>query len=295
MTSPAESGVSIVVASRRDPALLAATLRSIAPVVARHGARVIVARPGGRSSAGRATEALDAVEWVSANEHSDIPRLRGAGLARSQSTLTLLTEDNCVVDANWADELLAAAGNADVVGGRMDNAQRHRAIDWGAFFAEYGFFAGRYPPRGGQLTAANVLYRDSVRPRIAEWMNAGVWEDVVHARLRAAGARVGYAPRAIVRQNLTYRVRSFCSDRYVHGRDYARTRVAERAGSRVRGIASSLLLPALLTYRVARVAGPGRWTSFVRALPATVTFLGAWSAGEAIGYLTSNRSTSHRP
>jgi hypothetical protein len=295
MTSRAGESVSIVVASRRDPALLAATLRSLAPAAKRHGAHVVVARAGGRNSAGHASEALDGVEWVFAEEQSDIPRLRGAGLARSDSTLTLLTEDNCVVDANWADELLAGAAHADVVGGRMDNAQRHRAIDWGAFFAEYGFFAGAYPPRGGQLTAANVLYRDSVRSRVAEWMNAGLWENVVHARLRTEGVRVEYAPRAIVRQNLTYELRGFCGDRYVHGRDYARSRIAERAGSRIRGIASSLLLPALLTYRVARVAGPGRWTSFVRALPATVTFLGAWSVGEAIGYLTSNRSTSHRP
>ena len=295
MTNRAGGSVSIVVASHRDPALLAATLRSIAPAAGRHGARVIVARPGGRNSAGLANEALDGVEWVAAEERSDIPRLRGAGLARSESALTLLTEDNCVVDTNWADELLAASAQADVVGGRMDNAQRQRAIDWGAFFAEYGFFAGAHPPGGGQLTAANVLYRETVRTRVAEWMNAGVWENVVHARLRAAGARVEYAPRAVVRQNLTYGLRRFCGDRYEHGRDYARTRVAEQAGSRIRGIASSVLLPALLTYRVARVAGPGRWTSFVRALPATMTFLGAWSVGEAIGYLTSNRSTAHRP
>jgi hypothetical protein len=167
----------------------------------------------------------------------------------------------------------------------MDNQQRARMIDWGAFFAEYGFFAGADPPRAGQLTAANVVYRDTVVSRVAEWMSAGAWENVVHDRLRECGARIAYAPRAVVSQNLTHELRRFCLDRYKHGRDYARTRLVEEGMSRARGLSSALLLPPLLTYRVARIAGPGRWTTFLRALPATIAFLAAWSAGEASGYL----------
>jgi hypothetical protein len=213
-------------------------------------------------------------------------------LARSDATWTLLTEDNCVADARWADALLSAGAAADIAGGRMDNAQFRRAIDWGAFFAEYGFFAGLEPPRGGQLTAANVLYRDSVRALAAQWMSTGVWENVVHARLRSAGARLVYAPQAVVRQNLTYRLGRFCTDRYIHGRDYARARLGEHEGSRLRGLVSAVLLPPLLTYRVARIAGPGRWSDFLRALPATMTFLTAWSVGEAMGYLLGTQQSA---
>jgi GT2 family glycosyltransferase len=233
---------------------------------------------------------LDGVEWLAVGELADIPHLRGAGLSRSESDLTLLTEDNCVVDPRWADELIAAAAHADVVGGRMGNARRDRAIDCGAFFAEYGFFAGAHTRHGEQLTAANVLYRGSVRSQVAQWMSAGVWENVVHDRLRVAGARLTYAPRAIVRQNLTHDVWRFCVDRYEHGRDYARVRLAEQGGSRLRGLSSTPLLPALLAYRVARVSAPGQWATFLRALPATLTFFSAWAIGEARGYLTGATS-----
>jgi hypothetical protein len=45
-----------------------------------------------------------------------------------------------------------------------------------------------------------------------------------------------------------------------------------------------VLLPPLLVLRVARAAAPGRWLTFLRALPATFAFLTAWSIGEAVGY-----------
>jgi hypothetical protein len=287
MTAGPLSSFTIVVASHRAPPLLAACLRSIAPIARASGARVIVARPGGAATSGDARHELGGVQWLSVDGPADIPRLRGEGLSCSSAELTLLTEDNCVVDPQWADELLSAAANADVVGGRMDNAQREHAVDWGAFFAEYGFYAGASSARGGLLTAANVLYRAGVRSRVAEWMCAGAWENVVHDRLRTAGARMAYAPRAVVRQNLTYGLWRFCADRYAHGRDYARARLAEHGVSRLRGVASTVLLPALLTFRAARISGPGRWATFVRALPATLAFLTAWSVGEAIGYLSA--------
>ena len=76
------------------------------------------------------------------------------------------------------------------------------------------------------------------------------------------------------------------TDRFEHGRDYARRRLAEEPfTNRWLMLLASPILPFLLTTRVARAAGPTRWATFLRALPATLAFLTAWSAGEAVGYL----------
>jgi hypothetical protein len=121
---------------------------------------------------------------------------------------------------------------------------------------------------------------------VAAWAGAGAWEDVIHARLAAEGARFGWVPAACVRQNLTYSLGAFCRDRYEHGYDFAVVRMAGAAGWR-RGLraAAAPLLPLVLAWRVWRRAGRAAPGPFWRALPATLAFLSAWAVGEAIGYV----------
>jgi hypothetical protein len=179
----------------------------------------------------------------------------------------------------------------------MDNAQRGRAVDWAAWFAEYGFFAPeRKDPPGAAplLTGANVAYARSVAGEVAAWARRGDWEDVAHARLAAQGRVLRFVPDAVVFQNARYRLGAFCADRFAHGRDFARTRYAGAAGSpgRWMRLALSPVLPFVLAARVARAAASTRLGPFLRALPATLTFLAAWSLGEAEGYANGPRSVT---
>jgi hypothetical protein len=136
------------------------------------------------------------------------------------------------------------------------------------------------------LTAANVAYRRPVVARVARWMQEGAWENVVHQRLARDGLRFAFEPAARIRQNGTHRVGAFCTNRYRHGRAYARARLAQGdpRGQWARA-ASFPLLPWLLTWRVARAAARLDCLAFCRALPFTWVFLTAWSLGEAVGYL----------
>jgi hypothetical protein len=122
---------------------------------------------------------------------------------------------------------------------------------------------------------------------VTAWMLEGAWENVCHDRLHAQGGALVFTPDARVLQNHTYRFRAFCRDRYQHGRDYARTRLAEGDRSqRWRLLASTPLLTPVLATRVARAASGVAPGAFVRALPVTVAFLAAWTIGEAVGYAT---------
>ena len=281
--------VTVVIASFRQTELLAACLASVVPQARRLAGSVVVARPPRDTAAAAVQARFPDVRFVAA-AGDDIPRLRGAGLAVASSDLVAVTEDHCVADGRWLAALVQAQANtrADVVGGGMGNARHQRAVDWAAYFAEYGFFSWARPRESEGvplLTGANVAYTRAVLTDVTAWTLAGTWENVCHQRLHAQGRRLVFTSEARVLQNHTYQFGAFCRDRYEHGRDYARTRLAEGDGSgRWRLLASTPLLTPLLTARVARAAGGVAPGAFARALPVTVAFLGAWAVGEAVGY-----------
>jgi GT2 family glycosyltransferase len=285
---PERPALSVVVASNRAPELLRACLASLAEQSRRAGAEVIVARADNHGDLAALKIEWPGVRFVVAPVQADIPELRGIGLSVARGELVALTEDHCVAAPDWLDRLVQACGpEVMAVGGGMGNAQTRRAIDWAAYYSDYGFYdASRPPGRDTLLTAANVVYRRAVMAEVAANASAGEWENVVHDRLAAQGMQLRFAPEAVVRQNRTYRLAEFLTDRFTHGRDYARYRlVLEPGRNRWLLLLACGPLPLLLTWRVARLAGRGHPWAFLRALPWTLSFLTAWSVGEAAGYV----------
>jgi hypothetical protein len=282
------SEASVVVASFRAPALLEACLDSIE--VARRGRvlPVVVARRAPADPVRPLIEGREGVSLLEVAGDADVPRLRGAGLAAATSgAWVALTEDHCVAAPDWLDRLLAEPPpGAAAMGGAMGN-RRPTVVDWGAYFSEYGFFgAGARAHDPPLLTGANVAYARAVVPDVAAWAGAGAWENVVHDRLHAGGGRLVFRPDALVLQNATYELAAFCRDRYEHGLAFARARLDEGPGApRALLLAGAPLLPALLGARVARATAPRDRMAFLRALPFTLAFLGAWATGEVVGYL----------
>jgi hypothetical protein len=255
----------------------------------RLGAELLVARAGTPQETSGLAKTYPSVRFVNAPVDASIPQLRAIGMAQASGDVVALTEDHCIADENWVEALTQSAnGDADVVGGGMENARRSRAVDWAAYFAEYGFFSTERPEKAGTplLTGANVAYKRHVIADVIGWAQDGEWENVAHTRLVARGSMLRFARTAAIYQNQTYSLSAFCADRYEHGRDYARKRLVEDPSARRWFLlAASPLLPPLLTWRVARASAHSRWGTFLRALPATMLFLTAWSVGEAVGYL----------
>lgn len=279
--------VTVVVASRRERALLDACLASLRPQCREHGAGIVVARAGTPQEVAELGRAYPDVRFVAAPGDATIPQLRGQGLAEADGDIVALTEDHCVAAPDWVAQFAAAPRGSDVVGGAMGNARRERALDWAAYFSEYGFFAGGGDRAAGAptLTGANVAYRRRVVDAVVDLARSGEWENVVHSRLAASGRTLTFLKTAAVYQNDTYRFWDFCRNRYEHGRDYARRRLLDTGGAR-RWIflAGSIALPVLLTARVAGAVSRADRRAFFRSLPLTFAFLTAWAAGEAAGY-----------
>jgi GT2 family glycosyltransferase len=281
--------VTVVVASCRERRLLDACLASLLPQCREHGAAVVVARADTPEGVADLSRTYPEVRFVPAARDATIPQLRGQGLASAEGDIVALTEDHCVAAPDWIAQLAAAPRSSDVVGGSMGNARRERALDWAAYFSEYGFFAGGR--RSGEeeqptLTGANVAYRRRVIDHVVTLARLGEWENVVHSRLAANGSTFSFLTTAAVYQNDTYRFGDFCRNRYEHGRDYARRRLEGGGGMRRwTYLVGSGALPFLLTAGGAgAVTRPDR-RAFLRALPLTFAFLTAWAVGEAVGYL----------
>ena len=281
-----QPAIAVAIASFRARHLLEASLESILPQAQAIGAPVVVARDISCGDIDEFSRAFPTVRFVPAPPQVGIPRLRALALAQTRGAWAALTEDNSVADPDWLVRLLAASDGVEVVGGAMDNAQRARLTDWGAFFSEYGFFAtgGGKNAKCPLITGANVAYRRDAIDKVLELASQGEWENVIHFHLAAAGARLRFAPEARIRQNLRYTFQAFCLDRYEHGRDYARRRLQDEGRRRWLYLSGALVLPLLQTLRVARATDPGNRGVFLRALPFTFAFLAAWSLGEAVGY-----------
>lgn len=281
--------VSVVVASNRSRALLDDCLAALLGQCERARAELIVARDDDDEGLEALAEAYPSVRVVPVRRGASIPELRGAGMREATGDIVMLTEDHCVPGPRWVEELCFGVDNvAEIAGGGMDNAQRKRAIDWAAYFSEYGLYATTRSDSNGrmQLTAANVAYRRSIVGDVIAWASAGEWENVAHDRLRARGNSLHFVETAPVYQNKTYEFWDFCRDRFEHGLTYARTRLVEEPGAR-RWLLTAMmpLLPVAILVRVARAAAPTRWWAFLRALPVTLAFATAWSVGEAVGYI----------
>ena len=285
-----------MVASTRSAELVAQTLAALRPQCQRLGAAIVVARPA------HSTQTLDHdlgdnVRVVAAPTDATLPVVRGTGLANADADWVALTEDNCLPDPRWLETLLAAAHpGLAVVGGGMGNALDGRLIDWAAYFAEYGFYGPERTSNVEHLvTDANVMYARQVVGRVSAWALAGSWEDDIHLRLHQEGARFGFAPAAIVRQNEPQRFLPFCANRFDHGRQFAAVRAGKigRAERLARAMTTPLL-PVVLLARIARAAGAASPSAFLRAMPITLAFLASWGAGEFSGYLFAKGQTEGR-
>ena len=283
MTPP----VTVVVASFRAPELLSACLDSLERARAPLDTPVVVARQGGYHDVAHLADGRPWLRWVAAAPDADVPHLRGIGMDAVEEGWAAVLEDHCVADPAWLTTLMEEAVESDdVLGGAMGNA-RPGALNWGAFFSEYGFFTAGLEVAGVPLlTGANVAYGPRVRAEVGRRARGGAWEDVIHTELAHAGRSLRFVGAARVLQNDSYRFGAFCRDRYDHAVSYARTRLTENPGtSRALRIASAPLLPGVLTARVGRAALREHPLAFVRALPFTVAFLASWATGEAVGYL----------
>ena len=290
-----------MIASVNGYEYIAGCLGSLERQMGRSRAEVIVLEASEDGAAERIAREYPWATVVSVAEPCSIPQLRSQGIRRARADIVVTTEDHCVCAEDWFDHILQAhaASQAAAIGGAVENGSRERLVDWAAYICEYGpfmlpFAAG---PRA-QLPGPNVSYKRAVLERAAgDLVAQGVWDNVIHDRLRARGQELWLEPSIVVYHMKRFGFWDFLMQRYYFGRSYAATRVRNAPGHvRAFFVTMALLLPPLFLWRYTRnFVGRRRFVKeLIKALPLLLVFSLAWSVGEFFGYAFGDGGASQR-
>jgi hypothetical protein len=217
----------------------------------------------------------------------------GLGLDRARGPVVVLTDTATVVAPGWRAALMTAlADGADVVGGPVlpgaipDGDRR----GWAGFLVQYGPHAvPPYRSAAGDVAANNVAYRRHLlRPTSGEGGGGPVWKAELNAGLARRGVRPVLATGMRVTVARPYRWADLSAGQTAAGRLYGTLRSEGWSlPRRLAAAAAGAGLPALLLARLWRTVAPdpALRRHLVASFPMVAAALGAWSVGEARGYL----------
>jgi hypothetical protein len=227
-----------------------------------------------------------------AGRHELFDRRRAAGLAAAGGELVAILEDRGVPRPDWAHtmERLHASLAYAVIGGAIENGRRN-LLNWAVYFCDFGryqlpFAAGARP----YVSDVNVCYKRRALDLTRDLWTERYHETTVHWALQRAGEKLYLSPEPVVEQHRDgLRLAALVSERLGSGRLFAYTRGRETGRPRrlilaaLTSVLPFLLLARQLRDRVRRRRSIG---AFLGAAPVCWLLLAAWSAGEALGYLT---------
>jgi hypothetical protein len=226
-------------------------------------------------------------------QHELFDRRRSVGLAAATGELVAILEDRGAPRPDWARTMqrLHAELPHAVIGGAVDNAL-DRTLNWALFFCD---FARYQPPFAAgprdYVTDVNVCYKRRALDATCDLWAERYHETTVHWALQRAGEKLYLSPELVVDERReALRLGTLLRERLSWGRLFAYTRAREQPlGTRLAYAALAPLLPLLLFARQLRLQAARRGTPgrFLRAAPAILALLAAWSAGELLGYLTA--------
>lgn len=239
--------------------------------------------------------------WIDRAEASPallIPHLWAIGMARSVHPIVAITTAHFIPAANYLSMLRRAHARLDAVGigGAIDPPPNGDSVTWATYFLRYSTYLGWDSVRAVEDFAGdNASYKRAVLALSPDLVDQGFWEQRAHRALVERGHRLCFLPEIRLTLSTSFGVRRFCAQRFRHGLQFGRERVAD-AGvlARLVRIVSAPLIPLILLARIAgRVMRTKRYRGrFLRAFPILGMFVIAWSAGETAGYLTRSGNSA---
>lgn len=221
-------------------------------------------------------------------EHHDV--LRSRGIAEARGEYVGLLEDHARPDPSWCTRALARhrEGHA-AVGGAIDNGI-DRALNWAVYYCDFGRYQNPVPDGDSPFASdSNVVYSRAALESVRDAWDPSFREVVVNAGLTKQAHAIVLERGMVVKQHRSdLTLGKALRERYVWGRSYAETRRLLLGKAQLLVLALAWpVLPLVMLLRIGRTAWQRRthFAAFVRALPAIVLLLSAWSLGEGIGYL----------
>jgi len=225
-----------------------------------------------------------------AGQHELFDRRRAAALAVATGEIVAMLEDRGVPRPEWAATLRELHGRHphEVIGGAVDWAGQG-VLSWAVYACDFGRYASVHSEGAREfLTDCNLSYKRRALDATRSLWGERYHETQVHDQLRRDGVVLWFSPDAVVEEaRAGLRLVPLLTERIAWGRLYGAIRLTGApTGRRWLQAMTAAVLPLLLYWRIVRRhAGrtPGR---LVRATPALLLLLAAWTLGECAGYLT---------
>lgn len=217
---------------------------------------------------------------------------RNIGLQHASGDVVAFLDSDCIVPADWAEQILLAHQGPDpLIGGAFENANPTSQIGWAAYFCELSqWMPGGRARRVHEVPTGSLSIKRWAFEKYGPFLERTYCSDTAfNWRARADGQLPVFQPAIRVRHFNFTRLRRFLPKQVMHGRAFATVRIQEqkmRAQSTAVYALGSPLLPLLLLSRIlVRVLRNRIYIGqFVQASPIVLLGLAAWSCGEFLGY-----------
>ena len=286
--------ISVIIASFSGSKALRRCLESLEKQWDRAGGvEVIVPTDVDLVASAHLSERFPTVRFILAPKGTSVFRLRTLGVQVARGRIVAISEDHVTFSENWLAAILRGfAEGHEIVGGPIDNG-RDTLYDWALFACEYITFM---PPQGkptdgpaGVLSGVNVAYKFSLLEKTRRVWQETFHENEVHDALLKEGHSLYCAGEAVVSSHLVMPLRHGMEHLFGGGRHYGRYRKGHVSASKRLLLPVGVpLVPAVLVWRILRAVlarRPGRLGTILLGMPYIACLIGAWTAGEMLGYL----------
>src|SRR5712692_8938617 len=193
--------LSVIIASVNGLKCIVETLNALEQQPERGEAEVIVVDRCGGETAETIRRQFPAVRLIPVVENRTIPMMRTIGIREAQGEIIAITEDHCIAPRNWFAEILKAHATSGyaAIGGAVENGAVDSLVDWSVFFCEYTHCMGPIPAGVVEdIPGNNASYQRWALNKCQDTLQEGVWENFLHATLKARGIELFSVPSIVV-------------------------------------------------------------------------------------------------
>jgi GT2 family glycosyltransferase len=247
--------VSVIVPARNAGADLEALLQALAgQTLARQEFEVVIADDGSRDGSTERLPAADGWLRVVLGPPKNSYAARNRAVAASAGATLAFCDADCVPEPDWLEQGLAALADADIAAGRIRFSLPSQRTVWTLLDMD-SFKDHERQVANGTAETANLFLPRELFDRLGGFDDSlpehGDFDFVIRAV--EDGARLVFAPKAIVFHPTRNRAKQFLRALWIYNRWYAAR--ASRAGSRPEALKLRSLVPLVQTLRSRRRFG----------------------------------------
>jgi GT2 family glycosyltransferase len=219
---------------------------------------------------------------------------RNLGVAQAVSTLIAFLDADCIAADDWVERLCEAHEQQCVaVGGAIANREPSSWTAWASYFCEFSRWIPGMPAQWmDDMAGANLSYKIKALRAFMPFIGGTYCSDTeLHWRLTAAGHAIRFEPTVKVYHTSLDKPLAYLRHEFLHGRSFARVRVAAGRIGGFSRFAYAIGFPAvagILLLRIVRrvlAAGGYGYPLFVSS-PLIAAGVLSWSLGECTGYFS---------